>query len=212
MAKIPRGNADIAALGLRVATNWGSYPTLTLQWITQLDALSIANDYNNLIFQTAQTVGGKRAKVRSMQELDEIIDDNLFRLKLLIEMEYGKDRLPSYYAEFGIDKIGGGYRLTTDRDLRIQSLRVMVARLATAPFQANAYGEAYWQDLLTQYEAAKDALMSQVEQVSEKVMDKKQLRNQVQQLLRSMKMLIMANYPDTAEGMLRDFGYLDEYA
>ena len=210
MATIPQSNADIASLGVRVVTNWASYPALTLSWITQADALTIVTDYNNLILQSAQAKGSKRAAIRTMQQLDDIINGNLYRLKLLIEMEYGKTRLPSYYAEFGLPHFNNRYALPVDRDARIQALRVLVSRLATAPFQSNTYGEAYWQDLLTQYEAAKTALETQAGQSSEKAMDKNLLKKEVVKLLKSIKHLIIAHYPDTNRGVLRYFGYHDE--
>lgn len=212
MAIIPRNSADIASLGVRVVTAWANYPAWTLDWITQADAAVIANDFNNLIFQTSQKKGQKRASVRTIQQLDAIINDNLYRLKLLIKKEYGKEKLPSYYATFGIVRIHRYYMLPKDRDLRVQALRVLVAKLATAPFQADTYGEAYWQNILTQYEAAKAALEVQAGHVSVSVMDKNHLKMQVIRILKSIRWLVYANCPDTSAGVLRSIGYLDEQA
>ena len=210
MAKIPNSNADIAALGLRVATAWANYPTITLEWITQVDAATLATNYKNIILQTSQTKGSGRDKVRKLQVLDKLINDNIYRLKMLIDVEYGKSQLASHYADFGIEKYNKGYKLPYDRDKRLEALRLLVSSLATAPFQANVYGEAYWQDILTQYDAAKTALESEVGKVSEDVVDKKILREQVLKLLRSMKSIIQGNFPDTSSAVLREFGYLDE--
>jgi hypothetical protein len=210
MAKIPTSNADIAALGLRVANTWANYPTITIEWITQVDAATLATNYKNIILQTSQTKGSGRDKVRQLQELDELINDNIYRLKMLIDLEYGKSQRSSHYADFGIVKQFQSFGIPKDRDSRLEALRLMVSSLATAPFQANAYGEAYWQDILTQYDALKTALETEVGKVSEDVVDKKILREQVIKLLKSMKLILRGNFPDTSSGVLREFGYLDE--
>ena len=63
---------------------------------------------------------------------------------------------------------------------------------------------------MAQYAAEKMALESQVGRVSTDVVDKQVLKDDVVQLLRSIKLLITENYPQTAAGILRDFGYQDE--
>lgn len=210
MAIIPTGNADIAALGLRVANAWANHPSLTLSWITQADAVTLTTNYSNAILQASQTRGTGRNNLRAMWDLEKTINDNLFRLKQLIQIEYGKKQLRSHYADFGIIKEGSNYKLPTDRDKRLEALRLMTSSLATAPFQAHPYGEAYWQNILTQYIAEKTALEIQVGQVSLKVQDKIHLKKQVLELLRAMKLIVLANYRGDAKDILRTFGYLDE--
>ena len=211
MAKIPYKNAEIAALGVRVVTVWANHPTLDLGWITQTDAVTLTTNYRSMILQTSQSEGSERVKVQTMRELDEIINSNLSYLKQLIGIEYGKHALSSHYVNFGIKKENGGYVIPRDRDDRIEALRLMVSELATAPFSGSTYGLAFWQNILTQYEAAKDDLELETMKLSGDVTDKSKLKNEVLKLLKSMKHLIMALYPDTFERVLRDFGYLDEY-
>ena len=211
MAKIPSRNAEIAALGVRVVTIWANHPTLDLGWITQTDAVTLTTNYDSIILQTSQTAGSERVKAQTMRVLDETIDSNLTYLKQLIGIEYGKNASFTHYASFGIKKENGGYVIPRDRDDRIEALRLMVSELATAPFSGSTYGLAFWQNILTQYEAAKDDLESETVKLSGDVTDKSKLRNEVLKLLKSMKYLIMANYPDTYDRALRDFGYLDEY-
>ena len=210
MAIIPTGNADIAALGLRVANAWANHPSLTLSWITQADAVTLTTNYSNAILQTSQTKVTGRSRIRTLKDLDKTINDNLFLLKQLIQVEYGKKQLQSHYADFGIIKEDRTYKLPTDRDKRLEALRLMTSSLATAPFQAHPYGEAYWQNILTQYIAEKTALEIQVGQVSVKVQDKIHLKKQVLELLRAIRLIVLANYRDNAKDILRTFGYLDE--
>jgi hypothetical protein len=211
MARIPKRNAEIAALGVRVVTAWANYPTLDMDWITQADAVTLTTNYYNIILQTSQTEGSERIKVQTMRELDEEINSSLYFIKQLIGAEYGRDALYAQYVNFGIRKESGGYVIPRERDSRIQSLRLMVSSLTTAPFSGNAYGLAYWQDILTRYIAAKEDLEAESMKLTGDVTDKSKLRNDVQRLLRSLKYLVMAFFPDTHDRVLRDFGYLDEY-
>lgn len=212
MAKIPKKNADVASLGVRVVTHWVNYPSLTLEFITQADAVTLTTNYYNMILQTNEGMGSERDKVRSMRALDKEINTNLYYLKLLIEMEYGRNDLQSHYADFGIKKENGSYNIPSDRDSRLQALRLTVSSLATAPFSGSTYGLVYWQNILTQYEAEKIALEAEVGKVSGDVFNKNLLKDEVVELLRSFKHLLIANYPKSYIGMLREFGYLDEYA
>ena len=211
MAKIPSKNAEIAALGVRVVTAWANYPTLDMDWITQADAVTLTTNYYNILLQTSQTAGVERIKVQAMRELDEEINTGLYFVKQLIGAEYGRNNLDAQYANFGIVKEGGGYVIPRERDSRIQSLRMMVSGMTTAPFSGNVHGLAYWQDILTRYITAKEDLELESMKLTGDVTDKSKLRNDVLRLLRSLKYLVMAFFPDTHDRVLRDFGYLDEY-
>lgn len=211
MARIPKRNAEIAALGVRVVTAWANYPTLDMDWITQADAVTLTTNYYNILLQTSQTAGVERIKVQAMRELDEEINTGLYFVKQLIGAEYGRNNLDAQYANFGIVKEGGGYVIPRERDSRIQSLRMMVSGMTTAPFSGNVHGLAYWQDILTRYITAKEDLELESMKLTGDVTDKSKLRNDVLRLLRSLKYLVMAFFPDTHDRVLRDFGYLDEY-
>ena len=135
----------------------------------------------------------------------------MYFVKQLIGAEYGRNNLDAQYANFGIVKEGGGYVIPRERDSRIQSLRMMVSGMTTAPFSGNVHGLAYWQDILTRYITAKEDLELESMKLTGDVTDKSKLRNDVLRLLRSLKYLVMAFFPDTHDRVLRDFGYLDEY-
>lgn len=210
MAKIPTKAADLAALGKRIMTAWANNSDLTLRWITYTDAAAKVNAYDDLILQSSQSRNEDRSTARQLRDMDKVMDKQLDKLKKLIQLEHGKDNLSTLYAEYGIYQINGTYRLPLDRDDRLQSLRLMIAKLSTATFKNHTYGEAYWTDHLTQYEAHKVQLESQVSATSGHVGDKKELKTEVRQILSAIKKLIEANHPTSSETVLREWGFLDE--
>lgn len=210
MAKIPTRAADLAALANRVVNAWANHPNITLLWMTQADAATKVSDYNSLILSSSQSKNNSRASARDLRDQEKVMDRNLDNLKKLIQLEHGKNNLAQRYAAYGIVFAGSGYRLPADRDDRLQSLRIMVAKLATASFKNHTYGESFWTDILNQYETTKSQLETEVGSVSVKVEDKKALQEEIRILMISIRKLIEANYPYNAEGMLRDWGFQDE--
>lgn len=211
MAVVPRKTADLAALAKRCMAAWAENNTLTLQWITRVEAQSKVDEYYQKIIYGEQSKIEQRAIANNLQALDNELNKGLEKLKKLIQLDHSGHDIGVHYAQYGIQRYKRTYRLPRDRDERLQALEILVAKLATASFKDHAnYGTAFWSSRLDTYRALKTQLETQAGATSSVVGDKATTKVEIRKLIFSLKKLVEANYPDNAEAMLRQWGFQDE--
>lgn len=207
---IPNSNIEIANLAIEVSASWKAHPLLTLIWKKQADFEKEAGDFLKAV-QVRNTAGGDISpNADSLEDLDDDIDDAIPFIKSYLESKYGKKTSIAHYASFGIEHNKRGYDYPDDRQSRNESLRLTIDAVHENGFDDNQYGNTFWTDIKTRYEVALKASTLGVEVVSSKVSTVNTARQNIRKVLRSILLIIEANYPDTFKSERRTWGFLKE--
>jgi len=208
---IPRAELDIASLAELAADEWLQRPELTLVYTTSAAFRQLATNYTASLGATDHTGDALSPDVERLSMLDEEIDEHASIVRSMLAVKYARqNKGRAFYSEFGFDNRGS---LPRNRTERIKGLKKLVAALTAHSFDPAAeFGAAYWQPIATEY----TALVTKTDKArgtrSTSVAGKNTLRDDVEQVLRSVLRLIEANYPDEnhAEAQRRKFGFLKE--
>ncbi|MCR5888188.1 hypothetical protein LRS06_10510 [Hymenobacter sp. J193] len=206
--QLPAGALALSTLATTAAGAWQSAELPALLWLTKADFAAQAT-----AFATACTAADAAADTRTPQAarlkaLDKLLDQGLGFVKNYLEEEYENPK--AYYPEFGIEKFNKGYRLPKDRTERAAALTKLLAALVKYKFDKKKYGTAYWQPLATEYaalvKASTDTSGARSVKVDTKVQGEAKLRKALRALIHHLK----ANYPDSFEAKLREYGFQKE--
>jgi hypothetical protein len=207
---VPRSDVDLGNVAADVSNKWNSTPGIILLWTGPPIFAVKVTQYNTTLGERKSTGGGRKSITAQLKIGDKEIDTRTENVKGYLEEKYGKALAPSYYPAFGIVKEGDRYKLPLDRNNRLQALDLMVAAITNEGFAGNTYGDIYWQNIRTQY----NALLTQAETtdstVSGKVGTKNQLKKEIKKVLNALVLTIKANYPDTWKTELRVWGFQKE--
>lgn len=206
----PRKDADIGTLATSSAAAWGSDPTLTLKWITQNEYQTAAIRFNAKLQARLSAGGDRPGKTISLKRANEAIDKGENSVKKYIGKKYEDDpeQAKAQYAIFGLVKEGKNYTLPTDNDKRKLALPQMLAGVAAQGFGAEKYGTAYWTQAIADYNAALAASVNATKNITETVSDKDTDKALIVKVQKALPLLLEANFPDTYESVLRQWGYI----
>lgn len=207
---VPRSDVDLGNVAADVSNKWMATPGIMLLWKNSLVFSAEVTQYNTTLGERKSTGGGRKSITAQLKLADKEIDTRTENVKGYLEEKYGKALTPSYYPAFGIAKEGQRYKLPLDRNARLLALDLMVAAINTEGFSGNTYGDAFWQNVRSNY----TTLLTQAEttdsSVSGKVGTKNQLKKEIKKVLNALVLSIKANYPDTWKQELRVWGFQKE--
>ncbi len=211
MPKLPRKDADLGAVAVTVAARWKETPRITLLWTTAADFEAKAAQYKTAYGGRHAAGGNRSAHVRTLEELDDMIDEGISRVKSYIQDKWtNKETGIAQYSRYGIAKRNRNYELPRDRQQRLEALSLTVAAISADGFDNKDKGKAFWTDIRSQYEAALKTAGDTASAVSSGVSSKNVLRGELIKVMEALQFALRANYPDTYEAEYRAWGWQKE--
>ena len=201
-ATVPKADIDFAKVVKNVSEKWQTTPQITLIWTTSGSFTDKATLYNKIIDQKLTAQGGRTEFTGKLKAINKEIDGSIKYVKGYIFEKYGKENAESYYPQFGIIRVGNGFKLPVDNDNRSKSLKLMVEAIVNNGFTDNKYGKDYWTKIKTQFDELLGITTATDATISENVGDKK--------VLNALINVIKGNYPDTSKQELRTWGFQKE--
>jgi hypothetical protein len=209
-ASVPAADIDFGNLALIVSTAWAANSQITLIGKTTEDFAQQVTDYNTVLNNRRQQGSLKPQQTKTLKTLDRQAATALAEVKSYISNKYTTKNAQSYYPQFGIVHQGKKWVLPFDRQEKSQALQMMIDAIAEHGFGENVYGTTFWTTLKSQYDVALSTTSAIKQGVSNKVGNKNQLKTEIKKVLKSLRLTIEANYPDTFKQVLREWGFLKE--
>lgn len=196
---LPRGDRQLAALGVVVAKYWLAQPWLTLRYATAADFKAKATGYEAAVNSRELAGSARPIEADELLTLDHTIDTTLYRVKNRLIDKYDKKTAPAHYPTVGISKSGRDYELARDRPTRAAALNALLAGLATERIDDGPYGAAFWKPIAERYNELVGHLTDTDGAISKAVATKDKQRAFVTTVLSSLAKALDANFPDDAE-------------
>ena len=218
---LPKADQTLFDVGTSVSARWSTVPALTLLWITPAAYAAALADFGTNLGEKRRVAAERSPNVQRLIELDDVADDALPYLKSYINEDAGsKAAGTARYAAHGLVLMGAKAKrivLPTDRQARVKSVEVLLAKLATGgaggtalPYADRKYGTAFWQTWLAEYAALVEKGGTDAGLISHKVGRKEESKKIVRKALQALIYLLKANYPDTFAAELRQWGFRKE--
>ena len=208
--QLPTSAVPLAALATNVARAWADSELPALLWLSKADLTALAATFAQGRDAAEAASDQRSPQARRLQELDEQLDRNLKYVKAYLAEEHEEDQGRAFFPEFGIVRENKTYRLPAARSERVKALQKLPVALKAHAFDKKKYGAAYWQPLANEYFLLVQQSADTAGQRSSKVGQKDQTEKQVRRALRALVHHLKANYPDTTEARLREFGFQKE--
>ncbi len=210
-ALIPASDMDLAGLASRVLPNWRN-SNLPLNWVLADEMETKINTFSSAIRSKSNTQASRLTVTQRLLELEKTMNGHISYLKGYIQEAFDKDKAPTFYRMFGLEKLDkkGSYLLPKDREFRVEALERMVSQLDVADFRDRTYGYNFWKPLLDEYKELKKDANQADSSMTASAQEKRILRKEIRQWLQSIVYLIRAHYPDEVESRLRTWGFHKE--
>ena len=196
---LPRGDRQLAALGVTVGKFWLTQPWLTLRYVSAADFLPKATGYEAAVNSRELAGSTRPIEADELLTLDHTIDTTLYRVKNRLVDKYDKKTAPAHYPTVGISKDGRDYVLAGDRPTRAAALNTLLAGLVTENIGDGDYGTAFWTPIAKRYNELVGHLTHTDGAISKAVAAKDTQRAFVKMVLSSLIKALDANFPDAAE-------------
>ena len=207
---VPVADINFGNVITSVSEKWEASSWLTLKWLTVAQFQTDATNYNNTLF-TRLPKGATRPQIKkTLESLEKTMDGHLSYVKGYITDKYKKENDSSYFPAFGIEYKGNRYLLPTDKNKRVEALKLMISALTEHGFEDKEYGLAFWTSLQEQYSVLVKQATTTDGQVAIKVGDKNALKDNLKKGLNAIVHALKANYPDSYKQELRDWGFQKE--
>jgi hypothetical protein len=209
-SNIPVDESILSDVALTASKQWSLDSSLTLKWITCVQFSEMAQNYAQQLTDRDKEKETRPQLSKRLKELDMLIDDNIEYVKGYISEDVNKSNAVSYFPQFGIQKIGTGYRLPFDRNNRLQSLKKLLSGLQERGYADKKYGLGFWQSLMNEYETKLTIIDQMDRNLTGQVAPKQNNKVQVKKVLKALIAMLQANYPDTYVSELRKWGFQKE--
>jgi hypothetical protein len=209
-ASTPAADQNLNDMTAIVSGVWLKNPDITLRWTTQAAFAETSGLFGSNLGERLTKGGGRASVTNELKVLDSIISKHTDYPKGYLKDKYDKDNAPSYYPQFGLVKQGSSFSFPKDRNKRHAALQLTVKAMAEQGFEDKKYGLAFWQDILTRYEAALQLSVTTDGNVASLVSAKNEARKQIEKTLNALIHIIKGNYPDTYASVLREWGFQKE--
>jgi len=207
---IPTKDADFLTIAKAVNTKWAGTPALTLLWLTQPNYATIVGSYDINLSARLAVGGNRQAQTQTLQQINKTINDAVKEVKVYIQKKFKKDNAEAQYSRYGIAYESKTYALPKDNDKRRMALSQMQAAIAADDFGSEEFGTAFWTNTITSFNAALGASKNTSKGISNKVAAKDTDRGKIEKALNAIIHLLNANYPDTIDKVLREWGFLKQ--
>ena len=206
----PNKDSDLSSLGLTVAAKWKVSPLITLIWTNAVQHETNVNLYTTTLNERQSTGGGRKEKTIKLKALDASIDEGIAAIKGYLVYKYEKNNAPSFYPQFGIERVGKILIIPRDRNKRQKALPLILEAVTAHGFTNEKYGTAFWQATKDSYDALLKEASTVDGTVAKKVSDKNELRKIIVKTHNSLICVLKANYPDTYKNVIREWGFQKE--
>jgi len=203
---LPAGQPELATLAEAAAKAWAASPLPALLWCPKAQLADLATAYRGSLGAADAAGDTLSPTAQRLRELDRETRASLKFVKRYLAEAHGEEGARAYYDEFGIP--GGSF--ATARPRRATQLAKLLLALKAHKFDQNKYGTAYWQPLATEYAALAGESSATRQSTSGEVGLKNSQEKPLRKVLRALRLSIRANFPDTFEAELREFGFLAE--
>lgn len=220
---LPDADGQLADLAVFAAKHWlePEQNWLTIRYITAPAFLTLATGYQQSIVERMALGGERPTEALRIQQLDTLINDNLFRVKGMLEGKYDKKTAPAYFLSMGIVKKRQAWIIHRERSKRVLALAKLATGVRDQGFITQTlpdgtvvfeFGTAFWEPIATEYAQLVKDLTDTTGTISAVVGTKDKERLDVEKVLRSIAKILEGNYPDAAEynAQLRAWGYQRE--
>lgn len=209
-AIIPTADIDFKDVAKNVANTWLNNPDIKLIWKKTPDFLQEVLDYETALTSRKATGSLRPGQSQTLDQLDKQVDTAVTELKVYIQKKFKKEFAQAQFARYGIVKEGSTYRLSKDRNNRLEAFKLMIPAITADGFDNEEYGKTFWTDMQTNYSAALDATNNTSGDISGKVATKNEHKKAIKKVLSSLLLIIKGNYPDTFESVYRNWGWRKE--
>jgi len=206
----PEKDADLGSQGRIVAATWKKNSLLKLVWTNADEFETTVNSYLDTLTERLSTGGGRKEVTGKLATLDIDIDKGVSAIKGYLIYKFDKTNAPSYYPQFGIVKNGNNFIVPRDRDKRLAALPLVLPAITVHGFTGEKYGAAFWQATMDSYKALLTQASAVDGTVAKKVGNKNELRKAIVKTHKALIFLLMANYPDTYQSVMREWGFQKE--
>jgi hypothetical protein len=207
---MPTSQFDLLDLAEAVSVKWLAAPQITLVWMKANEFKSLVEQYKNLLNERLSVGSGRSLQTQTLKELDEDIAKAVEIVKVLLQAKFGKEKSKAYYSEFGIMKQYNTYKLPADRNLKLSALPLFVKGIQTHQFNVVGFESNYFTSLVATYQQALNSAKATDSNVSVNVGNKNDLKNQIQEVISALLLVIRGNYPKTYQNELRGWGFQKE--
>lgn len=220
---LPEADGQLADLAVFAAKHWQEpeQTWLTIRYTTAGNFLTLATKYQTSIAERMDVGGDRPTQALRILQLDTLINDNLYRVKSMLETKYDKKAAPSYFLSMGIVKKRQAYIIHRERSKRALALAQLAKGVRDQGFITQTlsdgtvvfeFGTAFWEPIATEYAQLLDTLTNTTGDISDVVGTKDKERLDVEKVLRSLAKILDGNYPDAREfnAQLRAWGYQRE--
>ncbi len=209
ISHIPKSDFPALVLAKLVAERWkGS--RLTLEYTNVDDYLLLLDEYEVALSKGRSAKAERTPTVDRLKHLRESIDKNLGKIKNMLNIDYGRISAPSHYPNFGIEKLNNGYGIPLGYDETVRALNTLLTGLDKYGYADHKFGRAFWQPIYDEYVELATKNRALTGSGSAHSGDKNVLKEQVTAVLRSVLLLLQANYPEKWQTVAREWGYLRE--
>jgi hypothetical protein len=205
-------DADVYKQGKDANSTWKLNPDLTLRWITQSDFEKLLNESIDNFDKRLEAGSNRPAITSNLKTADKGIDNAVAVVKTYFIKKYENEKAAiPYYASFGlVHNKNKSYTLPKDREKRLAALPLMLKAIKDEGFGNEKYGTTFWTDTIAQYKELTDTASATAGSVSTKVGNKNQQIAQIKKVLNALINLVKANFPDTYQSELRNWGVQKE--
>jgi hypothetical protein len=114
---LPEADGQLADLAVFAAKHWleSEQQWLTIRYTTAGNFLTLATKYQTSIVERMDVGGDRPTQALRILQLDTLINDNLYRVKSMLETKYDKKAAPSYFLSMGIVKKRQAYIIHRER-------------------------------------------------------------------------------------------------
>lgn len=206
-SNLPTSQRDLLTLAEDALEKWQNTPEITLLWMNTTDFTQIVANFKDNLNAKRDAKSGRSVQTQTLKDLDTEIDNAVEEIKFAILAKFGREKGKAYFAEFGIAKIGRGYRLPADRNQRLSALSLLAGAVQKYTLSVVGYEASFFENIVANYETAFKTTQNTDSVVSKSVSDKNEAMEKVKKILRALHTLVKVNYPDTYEGELRTWGF-----
>ena len=210
MSNMPKADADFLTLAKAVDAKWQATPTLKLLWIDQPTYKILVASYDANLGNRLSVGSGRTSQTKTLAQINKQIDAAVEEVKIYIIKKFKKANAAAQFAKYGIIKQSGSYRLPKDNDKRALALPLMAAAIIADGFGTEEFGTTFWKTITTNFTAALKNTIDTTKNLSNKVAAKGTDRQKIHSVLIAIRHLIYANYPDTCDQVLREWGFIKQ--
>lgn len=206
---VPTKDLDMASVAETVAAKWIATPALTLLWKTSDVFQQEAAAYSKSLKDRVEAGTDRPNVTGRLKVLDKELDKGVKFIRNYLSEDFD-DQAIAQYSKYGIEKVGSTYCLPKDRNKRVPALELLLKGIKDGGYNSRKYGKTYFEGRITEYKTLFALAGTTDGNVSEKVGEKNEQKENIRLVLSSLIFILKGNYPKTYASVLRGWGFQKE--